>query len=94
MVVVYNKYPEVIEKLAQAQSKIAKYIDENEAEALEMVAVALDLEKSAVEEMYAYYDFSMEITEEDKQGFQNTADFMYESDMIENKLDINTLFFE
>lgn len=90
----YNKSPEVIEKLTQAQQKIAEFIRENETEALEIAAAALDLEKEAVEEMYEYYNFSTEITEEDKQGFQNTADFMYESGMIERELDVNTLFFE
>lgn len=90
----YQKYPEVIEKLTQAQDEIAAFISENEAEALGIVATALDLEAVAVEEMYEYYNFSREITEEDKQGFQNTADFMYESGMIESELDVDTLFYE
>lgn len=90
----YQKYPEVIEKLTQAQDEIAAFISENEAEALGIVATALDLEAIAVEEMYEYYNFSTEITEEDKQGFQNTADFMYESGMIESELDVDTLFYK
>ena len=48
----------------------------------------------AVKEMYGYYDFSTEITDADKEGFQKTADFMYESGMIENELDVNTLFIQ
>ena len=44
-------------------------------------------------EMYKLYDFSTEITEEDKKGFQRTADFMFESEMIEYELDGNKLFF-
>lgn len=90
----YNKYPEVIEKLTQTQAEITRFIGENKADALKMAADALDLEVSAVEEMYKYYNFSTEITDEDKQGFQKTADFMFESGMIENELDVNTLFFE
>ena len=90
----YNKYPEVIEKLEQAQDEIAAFISENEAEALGIVGTALDLEAAAVEEMYEYYNFSTEITDADKQGFQNTADFMFESGMIERELDVNTLFYE
>ncbi len=88
----YDKYPEIIEKLTQAQEKIAKFMSENEKEALQMVAEELDLEVAAVEEMYKLYDFSTEISEEDKQGFQRTADFMLESGMIENKLDVSKLF--
>lgn len=90
----YNKYPEVIEKLMQAQEEITGFIRENEKEALEIVADTLDLELTAVEEMVKYYDFSTEITEQDKQGFENTADFMYEAGMIERKPDVRTLFYE
>lgn len=88
----YDKYPEIIEKLTQAQEKIGKFMSENEKEALQMVAEELDLEVAAVEEMYKLYDFSTEISEEDKQGFQRTADFMLESGMIEQKFNSATLF--
>lgn len=90
----YNTHPEIIEKLGQAQNEIAAFIRENEAEALQMAAAELDLDKAAVAEMYEYYDFSTEITEADKAGFQGTADFMYKSGMIENEFDVNSLFFE
>lgn len=90
----YHKYPKIVEKLMQAQEQIADYIRDNEAEALEMVASALDLEQAAVEEMYEYYNFSTEITEEDKQGFRDTADFMYETGMIEKELDVNMFFYK
>lgn len=90
----YNNNPEVIQKLDEAQVKIATFIRENKDEVMQMTAKALDLEVAAVEEMYGYYDFTLEITEADKQGFQKTADFMLEAGMIENALDINTLFLE
>lgn len=90
----YKTYPEIVEKLKEAQDEIAAYIRDNEAEALAIVAKALELDTAAVEEMYAYYDFSTEMTETDKEGFQNTADFMYEAGMIENPLDVQTLFYE
>lgn len=88
----YNNHPEVIKKLEKAQEEIARFMKENEKEALQMVAEELDLDVTAVEEMYKLYDFSTEITEEDKKGFQRTADFMFESEMIENKLDVKELF--
>ena len=88
----YQKYPEVIQNLQKAQEEIVKFMEENETEALQMVADELDLELEAVEEMYGLYDFSTKVTEEDKQGFQRTADFMYESGMIENQLHVDELF--
>lgn len=36
----------------------------------------------------------LESADADKEGFQKTADFMYESGMIENELDVNTLFIQ
>ena len=44
--------------------------------------------------MYACYDFSLDISEADVAGFQKTADFMYESGMIEAPYDVNGLFLE
>ena len=88
----YNQHPEIIEKLMLAQGKISKFMNENQEEAIKMAASVLELEVAAVEEMYEY--FSTEVSEEDKKGFQRTADFMFESGMIENKLNVNTLFYE
>ena len=88
----YHEYPEVIEMLTEAQDEIQAFMEENETEALEIVARELDLDTKAVQEMYEMYDFSTEITSEDIDGFQKTADFMYENGMIEQKMDANALF--
>lgn len=90
----YQKYPEVIDRLMEAQDTIAAFMEENPEETTKIVAEALELDPEAVKEMETYYDFSMETTELDKQGFQRTADFMLETDMIETAVDVNTLFYE
>ena len=90
----YNEHPDVIEKLAAAQDEIASYMADSQDKTMETVAAALDLDVDAVKEIYGFYDFSTEITNADKEGFQKTADFMYESGMIENELDVNTLFIQ
>lgn len=90
----YQAHPEIIEIMNEAQSEISAFISENTDEALRITAEALDLEPAAAEEMYAYYDFSTELTEADRKGFQRTADFMYANGMIETELDVNTLFYE
>ena len=90
----YDEHPDVIKKLNAAQEEIASYMADNQEATMETVAAALDLDVDAVKEMYGFYDFSTEITDADKEGFQKTADFMYESGMIENKLDVNTLFIQ
>ena len=90
----YNAHPEIIEKLKNAQDEIASFMAENEEEALQMTADTLDLELSAVKEMFAQYDFSANVKDSDKIGFQRTADFLLANGMIEEELDVNTLFFE
>ncbi len=47
-----------------------------------------------MKEMYAYYDFSLDVSGEDREGFQKTADFMLESEMIEEPLDVDALFIQ
>lgn len=90
----YNAHPEIMEKLEEAQDEIAAFIRENEAESMKIVADTLELDEAAVAEMMAYYDFSTELTEADKKGFQRTADFMYANGMIETELDVETLFYK
>lgn len=90
----YNEHPDVIERFAQAEQTIADYMANNEEEeALATAAEYLDLDVEAVREMYAYYDFSLELTDADVTGFQETADFMYASGMIEEAYDVSKLFF-
>ena len=84
--------PKIIEKLVEAQETIADFMENNHDETMEIVANALDLDVAAVEDMYGDYDFSIEVTDKDREGFQKTADFMLEAGMIENEPDVNSLF--
>lgn len=90
----YEANRDVIERLMDAQDEIAAFMRDNQEETLKIVAKELDLDETAVQEMYGYYDFSMDISDADKAGFQKTADFMLESGMIEEALDVNTLFIQ
>ena len=90
----YDEHPEVIEQLEKSQQEIADFMKENPDETISIVAKELDLDEEAVKEMYGYYDFSLDISDDDKDGFQKTADFMLESGMIDDPLDVNTLFIQ
>ena len=88
----YNEHKEDLEIFKQAEANIIKYMNENHDKAMEIVAKELDLDKSAVEEMYKQYDFSIETTDADVQAFQNVADFMLKTGMIENEVNVEDLF--
>ncbi len=90
----YNAHPDVIARISEAQQQIMDYIAQNEQDALALSAEYLDLDVEAVTDMYAYYDFSLELTPADIEGFQKTADFMYEAEMIEQPYDVTELFYQ
>lgn len=90
----YNENRDVIDRLMADQEKIAAFMRDNQEETLKIVAQELDLDEQAVKDMYACYDFSLDVSDEDRVGFQKTADFMLEAGMIEEPLDVNTLFFQ
>lgn len=88
----YKQNPDVFKKLASAQNQISSFMKNNTKEAYATAAKYLELSEKAVEDMAAFYDFSTELSKEDIDGWQKTADFMYASGMIEKKFDVNTLF--
>ncbi len=88
----YNAHPDVIAKLMEAQREIMARIEADPDAAFALTAQYLDMDVEAVKEMYACYDFSLEISDADIEGFQKTADFMYASGMIEEPYDVNGLF--
>ena len=85
-------HPDVIEAILAAEQTVMEMIENDKESAFAAVAQILDLPVDAVRDMEKAYDFSLEITDDDIQGFQKTADFMYESDMIEEPFDVNQLF--
>jgi len=89
-----NAHPDVIEKILEAQQEIMDTIGADQDAAFAVVARYLDLDVEAVREMEAVYDFSLDITEADREGFQKTADFLYASGMIDEPFDASALFFD
>lgn len=88
----YNAHPDVVEKLMDAQQTVMAMIESDPEAAFATTAAYLDLDVEAVREMFECYDFSLEISEADIEGLQKTADFMYDSGMIEERYDVAGLF--
>ena len=86
-----DEYPNVAAKFLEAQKDVLDYIDAHHTQAMEETAAFLDLDISAVEEMAAYYDFSMEIRDSDIASMKSTAAFMLDSGMIEYPVDVEAL---
>ena len=87
----YKKHKDVVEKFKKAQDEILAFINANEEEALKLTAQETGLSLEAVKSMYPQYDFSPKITAEDIKALEATQEFMLESKMIEQKIDIKSL---
>ncbi len=88
----YDKNRDIIDVFQSVQRDILTYINENYDEAMVMVQEETGLDAEVVEDMFALYDFRMEVTQEDITALQNTADFMLDSGLIENTVDASALF--
>ena len=89
----HDAHPDVMEKVSEAQTKILEQMHADPEAAFALAGRYLDLSPEAVRDMYAAYDFSAEITDADREGFQKTADFMFDSGMIDEPFDVSALFF-
>lgn len=88
----YEENPEVIKEIRNSETEIRDFMKNDQAEAITMTAKELDLEESAVKDMYKLYDFSTKVSDQDMEGLQKTADFMLKTNMIEKEVDVKTLF--
>ena len=87
----YDEHPDVVEQFLKGQKAVLDYIDENTDEAIEETAEFLDLTPEAVEDMYANYDFDMTIRDTDIESMENTVQFMLDSGMIDNPVDVESI---
>ena len=87
-----DAHPDVIAAITKAEEQIMESIQADPEAAYTLAASYLDLTPEAVREMAGAYDFSLAITEEDRVGFQKTADFMHASEMIDEPYDVSGLF--
>ncbi len=85
------KNPQIIETFRKTQKDIVDYMNSNTEEALATTAKVLDIDVTAVKEMYNLYDFGIDLTEEKLDALQQTEKFLFESGMIENHVDVRKL---
>ena len=71
--------------------ELLNFLAENEETALAETAEFLDLDVQAVRDMYAYYDFDMTIRDSDIAAMEDTMNFMLETGMIEQAVDVASL---
>lgn len=86
-----DAYPEVVARFVQAHRAVLDHMAANEDEVLAMAAEETGLSAEAVREMYAMYDFSLEVTDADLADMAATQEFMLANGMIEQPVDLSGL---
>lgn len=84
----YEEHPELVSAFLEAQREVLNFMDTSYEEAVAMTAKETELSEEAVKEMYELYDFNMEITDSDIKAMEETEQFMLDTGMIENEVDI------
>lgn len=90
----YDNNPELIDTFLRVQEETLNYIKENHDEAMRLTAEETGLTVEAVEQMYPLYDFHIDVTEDDIAAVEKTAKFLYESGLIETKVDVRSLLLD
>lgn len=88
----YEKNKEIIDKLIEVQKDIREEMKNNPEETKRDVIKNLKITENAYDKMLIQYDFSVEVSPEDVKGLQKTADFMLETGMIKEKINVENLF--
>lgn len=89
-----EKNPELVERFMKVEKETLKYIDSNFDEAMEKVAEEVGLTVDEVKEMYSWYDFSLDITENDIKSLEDTQDFLIKNGLQESKVNVEDLIYK
>ncbi len=60
----------------KVEKETLEYVNNNFDEAMEKVAKEVDLSLEETKELYAWYDFSLDITDKDISSLEDTQDFL------------------
>ncbi len=88
----YDSNEDIIDTFLDVQQDTLSFIEKNHGDAMAMAAEETGLDLGVVEEMFTLYDFRVNVTESDIVSLQRTADFMFNSGLIETEVDVSSLF--
>ncbi|HFL2402539.1 TPA: aliphatic sulfonate ABC transporter substrate-binding protein [Clostridioides difficile] len=88
-----EKHPEIVERFMKVEKETLEYVNNNFDEAMEKVAKEVDLSLKETKELYAWYDFSLDITDKDISSLEDTQDFLIKNKLQEKKVNIKELIY-
>ncbi|WDV45484.1 aliphatic sulfonate ABC transporter substrate-binding protein [Clostridiaceae bacterium M8S5] len=90
---IIKEHPNAVKKFLKVQNDSIKWILENKEEAIKITAKETGLNKSAVKEMYDWYDFNPTFSTADKEGLVSTQQFLLDNGLLDNKIDIEKIIY-
>ncbi|HBG9827443.1 TPA: NrtA/SsuA/CpmA family ABC transporter substrate-binding protein [Clostridioides difficile] len=88
-----EKHPEIVERFMKVEKETLEYVNNNFDEAMEKVAKEVDLSLEETKELYAWYDFSLDIIDKDISSLEDTQDFLIKNKLQEKKVNIKELIY-
>ncbi|VIF72317.1 ABC transporter sulfonate-family extracellular solute-binding protein [Clostridioides difficile] len=88
-----EKHPEIVKRFMKVEKETLEYVNNNFDEAMEKVAKEVDLSLEETKELYAWYDFSLDITDKDISSLEDTQDFLIKNKLQEKKVNIKELIY-
>lgn len=89
-----EKHPDIIERFIKVENETLEYINNNFDEAMEKVAEEVGLTVDEVKEMYDWYDFSIDITDNDIKSLEDTQKFLIDNGLQENEVNVQDLIYK
>lgn len=89
-----EKHPDIVERFIKVEKETLEYIDNNFDEAMGKVASEVGLTIEEVKEMYSWYDFSLEISENDIKSLEDTQKFLIENGLQSEEVNVQDLIFK
>lgn len=89
-----EKYLDIVERFIKVEKETLEYIDKNFDEAMEKVASEVGLTVEEVKEMYGWYDFDIDISENDIKSLEDTQKFLIKNGLQSEKVNVQDLIFK
>lgn len=89
-----EKHPDIVERFIKVEKETLDYIDNNFDEAMEKVSEEVGLTVDEVKEMYDWYDFNLDISDNDIKSLEDTQEFLIENGLQEEKVNVQDLIYK
>lgn len=87
-----KKHPNIVDKYLSVHKQALAYMESNPKESLQITAESLGLSQQETASMLPWYDFSLEITQKDKNDLSEVQNFLIQSGLLENKKNLDGIY--